>query len=211
MVSPGSGISSKSKERTLMLGLLTGAGACFISFFGFYFGKTTVQLIDFIKRMNELSSVLAACFISIRYRDDREKLQKAELVSSRIVSLILLISAILLVLVMILKQHSSPVHGNVLIGICISCGDITMNSFFLIRYYILGKHMESKLVVAQKNFYFMKVLSNFTVLASLLLLFVIASHRFDRMIDTGASCVLIFISITVSVRNFIRTCYSASR
>ncbi len=194
-----------ARIKTLLVAMITGLCACGISFCGFYFGRTSVQLVDVFKRLTEVSSVITAFFISLRYRNDQGRLKMAELFSSRIVSVIMLISAILLGAVTFLKFKTNQGHGNVLIGMVISCGDITMNSLFYFRYHKLGKTMNSKLVVSQKNFYFMKVLSNWTVLISLILLFIMQRQRYDRLVDTAAAVILIIISISISICNLIKT------
>jgi divalent metal cation (Fe/Co/Zn/Cd) transporter len=194
---------TKSKEQVLLLSMVTGISACFISFGGFYYGKTTVQLIDMMKRTIEVSSVIVAYFSSIRYKNEKNKLKKAELFSSEVVSLIMFISAVLLGIVTFLKLQQKQTYGNVLIGICISCGDITMNSFFLMRYHKLSTKLKSKLIASQKYFYAMKVLSNLTVLISLVLIFTVKTHMTDKLIDTTASCILILISISMAVRNLL--------
>jgi len=195
----------KSKEKTLFWGMAIGIIACFVTFYGFYIGKTTIQLIDLIKRIIEILSVIFAYYISLKYKNHNNVVfRKAEQISGNIVSVVMLITAILLSVVMYFKFQNGKMDGNVIFGICIAAGDLFMNSGFLIKYIKLSRGIASKVVSSQKHFYTMKVLSNSTVLLSLLLILFVNNTISAKYIDIVASCMLICISIYISIQNLIK-------
>jgi divalent metal cation (Fe/Co/Zn/Cd) transporter len=128
---------------------------------------------------------------------------RAESVSSHIVSIVMLIVAAMLAFLIIEKINRNPLHGNVLLGMLMAAGDLFVNSIFFYRFVKLSKILSSSIISSQKSFYTMKVLSNSTVLLSLILILFSNNAAFDKTVDTIASVLLILICIVIAIRNLI--------
>jgi len=159
-----------------------------------FFGRSSTQLADFIRRSTELVAIIISWMIykNIKRSEDISDLEKSKLekIANMSIGVTLCLSGATILFVTILSKNSEK--GNVIPGLIIAILGVIVNSMFWLRYKKLFKGENNSIYKMQGKLYGAKSLVDCCVAVALLAIVIQPNSIITYFID-------IFGSIVVSV------------
>jgi len=187
-------LKSNSGEKTLLASVLMSAPGPLVLGIALFFGRSSTQLADFIRRSTELVAIIISWMIykNIKRSEDISDLEKSKLekIANMSIGVTLCLSGATILFVTILSKNSEK--GNVIPGLIIAILGVIVNSMFWLRYKKLFKGENNSIYKMQGKLYGAKSLVDCCVAVALLAIVIQPNSIITYFID-------IFGSIVVSV------------
>lgn len=183
----------RDRERTLLASWLVSLWAPVGTGVGLYYGRSAVQVAEFLRRTVELIALISAWAI---YRKSKNR-QRLENVASFITSAILMISGLAIVYVAVWRIFLPRPVGWVVPGFVIALLGAGVNCWFWLRHKVLASGAPSPVMEAQTRLYLTKTMVDLSVIATLTLRTLLSKHALSVYVDS-AGAVLVASYMVVS-------------
>lgn len=187
-----------SGERTLLASVLLSSPGPLILGVGLFFGRSSTQLADFIRRTAELVTIVVSwiVFRILRKNDQANEMKKKKLerLANQCVGASMILSGLAMLFVAFLAPASEK--GNVLPALVIAVLGVITNTWFYFRYYFLNRKQPNGILATQSKLYFAKSLVDLCVSIALAILVVNPEAPFSHYVDFGGSAVVSIYLIT---------------
>lgn len=198
-------MNNKSSERTLLASVVLSSPGPIVVGIGLFFGKSSTQLADFIRRSAELIAIIVSWAV---YRvthknteyDENHRLH-LERIASHCVGAAMCLSGIAMLLVALL--YPAEEKGNVIPGLVIAILGVTTNTWFWIRYRMLNKANPNSILAIQSRLYSAKAVVDTCVATALIVVAVSPGSRAAYFMDiAGSVAVALYLLINGAVTIF---------
>ena len=202
-------MKQKSGERTLLASVLLSSPGPIVMGVSLYFGRSSTQLADFIRRTAELVAIIASWIVYriLHKRSETEAANceldsihknKLERIANLFVGAAMCLSG--LVMIFIALFSSGNEKGNVIPGLVIAVLGVITNSWFWLRYSKLNREKPNVILAAQSKLYFAKSLVDTCVTIALIFVAVAPASQATLYVDLGGSIVVAIYLIINGVR-----------
>lgn len=189
---------NRSAERTLLVSVLLSAPGPIVVGLGFFFGRSSTQLADFIRRSAELIAIIVSWLV-YRYSHSRSdmcaaRIEKIERTASVCVGIAMCISGAAMIFVALFSPQDE--RSNVIPGLVIAILGMITNTGFWLRYRYLNRQKSNVILLVQSKLYFAKAVVDTCVAAALAFITIAPSAPASRYVDSvGAIIVAIYLII----------------
>lgn len=180
----------KSGERTLLASVLLSSPGPIIVGAALFFGRSSTQLADFIRRTVELVAIIVSWVVyRVLHRGggepDPERKERLERAANRFVGASMCLSGAALLLAALIAPNTS--RGNVIPGLVIAVLGVTTNSWFWLRYRSLDRQKPDAILAVQSRLYLAKSLVDACVTLALASVAVAPTAPATRYVDLGGT------------------------
>ena len=184
----------KTSSQTLLLSIMVSASGLFVIGLGLMAGRSSTQIVDFIRRSLELWAVVLA-FVTYRLTTkaggtDTKKKEKLECTSNLFIGVLMCIGSTVM-LIFAFTSHNTD-KGNVIPGLCITILAASANIAFWWRYSYLNKIVPNQTLAVQARLYRAKSLVDICVTLVLLSVVIAPGSLFSYYFDLIGSIVVAF-------------------
>lgn len=188
-MSPVSKTGDRSGQRTLLASVLLSAPGPLVVGIGLFFGRSTTQLADFVRRTAELLAIIISWVIySVTNKDEgvnTKKRERLERVADVSVGVAMCISGIAMALITVMSTNTEK--GNVIPGLVIAGLGVVVNMWFWLRYTRLNKKTPNPILSVQARLYRAKSLVDAVVSAALVTIIVAPESPAAYFMDKAGS------------------------
>jgi divalent metal cation (Fe/Co/Zn/Cd) transporter len=177
-----------------------------------FFGRSSTQLADFIRRTAELIAIIVSYFVyrALHRNDapcaaDKERLER---VANLCVGAAMCLSGTAMLFVALFMQSTQSTQnaekGNVIPGLVIALLGVTTNSWFYLRYRKLNREKPDAILAVQSRLYRAKSLVDACVMLALLGVAFAPGTPTARYMDLGGSMVVaVYLAVNgvITIRN----------
>ncbi len=191
-------MKQKSGERTLLASVLLSSPGPIVVGVGLFFGRSSTQLADFIRRTAELVAIIVSWAVYGLTQKGGNFDQARRIHLERIANLCVGIAMCLGGVAMLLVAFLSPggETGNVIPGLAIAVLGVITNSWFWLRYRTLDRAKPNAILAVQSRLYRAKSLVDICVTIALITVAVApgstAAYYMDLIGSTIVAVYLIF-------------------
>jgi len=189
-------VRNRSAERTLLASVLLSAPGPIVVGLGFFFGRSSTQLADFIRRSGELVAIIVSWLvynyshsksdINITTKDNLER------TASICVGIAMCISGAAMVFVALFSPQDE--RGSVIPGLVIAILGMITNCIFWLRYRLLNRQKSNVILSVQSKLYFAKAVVDTCVSAALAYITILPNSTASRYVDSlGAIIVAVYL------------------
>ena len=179
-------------EKTLLASVLLSAPGPIVVGLGLFYGQSSTQLADFIRRSAELAAIIVSWatfrFLHTSGELDMHRKERLERTANVCVGAAMCLSGAAMILIALFS--SSKERGNVIPGLVIALLGAITNSWFWIRYRSLDRKKKNVILKAQSQLYFAKSLVDICVSTALSFLLIAPTAYASRYVDLGGSMVV---------------------
>ena len=162
-------MSQKSGERTLLASVLLSSPGPLVLGVALFFGRSSTQLADFIRRTAELAAIIVSWILyRILHRHgepDPLHKEKLERTANLCVGAAMCLSGVVMLFIALFLPDTEK--GNVVPGLVIAVLGVTTNSWFWLRYRKLDRENPDAILSAQSKLYRAKSLVDACVVTAL--------------------------------------------
>ena len=197
----------KSGERTLLASVLLSApGPIFVGI-GFFLGRSTTQLADFIRRSAELIAIVVSWAV-FRYLNKAgdigtKRIEKLERTANLSVGVAMTLSGIAMIFIAYFAQGAEK--GNVVPGLIIAVLGVVVNTWFWLRYRKLDRIKPDSILAVQSRLYLAKSIVDACVGIALGVMAAAPGTPVAMYVDIGGS-IIVAVYLIVNGINTIRGC-----
>lgn len=159
----------KAGQRTLLASVLLSTPGPLVVGIGLFFGRSSTQLADFVRRSAELLAIIISWVIyGVTNKDegvDEVKRERLERVADISVGVAMCISGVAMALITLMSSNTEK--GNVIPGLVIAGLGVVVNTWFWFRYRRLNKVAPNPILAVQARLYRAKSLVDTVVSAAL--------------------------------------------
>lgn len=189
----------KSGTKTMLMSVIMSSPGPIILAINLFFGSSTTQIADFIRRFIELLAIILAFIVYLitnkKEGIDESKKQKLENATNIFVGIAMIVCGVIMILLAITSENADK--GNVIPGFIIALLGLVANGFFFIRYTILGKKTNNNILKVQGRLYRAKTLVDFSVALALFVVLIKPNSNVAYYFDLiGTICVSVYLIIT---------------
>ncbi|MDL2288196.1 cation transporter [Oscillospiraceae bacterium OttesenSCG-928-F05] len=185
----------KTGQRTLLMSVVMSSPGVIVMGISLYFGRSSTQLADFVRRAAELAAILVSWFVyravhkddNIHDVDDTRK-ERLELLANRCVGGAMCVSGVIMILIALLVKGAEK--GNVIPGIAIAILGVVTNGWFWLRYRKLNHEKPDTILAAQSKLYRAKSFVDACVLLTLSFVAAMPDAGLTQYIDIAGSIVV---------------------
>lgn len=190
---------NKSAKRTMLMSVLMSSPGPIILGINLFFGHSSTQIADFIRRFIELLAIILAFIIYLittkKDLTDNNKKIKLEKATNIFVGIAMIISGTIMIILSLTTENIDK--GNVIPGFIIAVLGFLANTFFFIRYMVLGKKTNNSILLTQGKLYRAKTFVDFSVALALFTVLLWPISKVSYYCDLiGTICVSIYLIIT---------------
>lgn len=190
---------NKQAKKTMIMSILMSAPGPLILLINLFFGQSSTQIADFVRRAIELLAIILSFVVYlITTKDnmtDNIKKTKLEKASNIFVSIAMIVSGIIMIILAITSGNSDK--GNVIPGFIIALLGFIANTIFFIRYTILGKKTNNSILATQGKLYRAKTFVDFSVTIALLTVLIWPNSKVSFYFDLiGTILVSVYLIVT---------------
>ena len=186
---PVSKTSDKEGQRTLLASVLLSAPGPLVVGIGLFFGRSSTQLADFVRRSAELLAIIISWVIyGVTNKDEDENVQKRERlerIADISVGVAMCISGVAMALITLMSSNTEK--GNVVPGLVIAGLGVVVNTWFWFRYRRLNQKTPNPILAVQARLYRAKSLVDTVVSAALITIVVAPSSPAAYFMDKAGS------------------------
>jgi divalent metal cation (Fe/Co/Zn/Cd) transporter len=198
-------MKSKSGERTLLASVLLSAPGPLVLGLALFFGRSSTQLADFIRRTAELAAIILSLVIyRILHRHgdvDKARKESLERTANLSVGIAMCLSGAAILFIAIFSTNSEK--GNVIPGLVIAVLGVITNSWFWFRYSRLNREMPDAILEVQSRLYRAKSLVDGCVVLVLTVVAIAPNAPSTGYVDLIGSVVVsayLIVSGVVTIR-----------
>ena len=198
-------MKSKSGERTLLAYVLMSSPGPIVLGIALFFGRSSTQLADFIRRTAELVAIIVSwiVFSILQKNEDQDLIYKEKLESTANLSVGIAMCLSGVALMFIALFSSNTEKGNVIPGLVIAILGVTTNTWFWLRYSKHNKEKPDAIMAVQSRLYRAKSLVDACVTIALCFIAIAPASAISRYVDMGGS---IIVAIYLVVNGIITIC-----
>lgn len=182
----------RSGQRTLLASVILSAPGPLVVGIGLFFGRSSTQLSDFVRRSAELLAIIVSWVIyGVTTGDtgvDVRRRKRLERVADVSVGAAMLISGVVMLLISVLS--TSREKGNVIPGLVIAGLGVVVNTWFWFRYRRLNKRTPNSILAVQSRLYRAKSLVDCAVSAALATVVIAPGSDAAYFMDKAGSIVV---------------------
>ncbi len=186
-------MGKKSGERTLRASVLLSSPGPLVLGVALFFGQSSTQLADFIRRTVELAAIVVSWIVyRILHKEGASDLVRQDRLE-RTVNVTVGVAMSLSGLVMLfiaLSSSSSTDKGNVVPGLIIAFLGVLVNSWFWLRYRKLNRTRPDAILAVQSRLYRAKSVVDVCVVVALLFVAVAPRAPITTYVDLGGSIIV---------------------
>ncbi len=195
---------STARQKTLLIALLLSMWAPLTTGIAVAMSTSTTQLADFVRRTVELIALFVSWWV-FRYiarnkNLDQDKIAALEKVSGLCVAGAIGISALVMLVLTILRMGTVEPGGNVYPGLVIATLGVMVNTWFWRRYARLNREQHNSIINAQRQLYQAKALVDLLVIAALAAVAIAPGHYLTYYIDYLGSFALVAYLLWNAIR-----------
>lgn len=180
---------AKSGERTLLASVLMSSPGPIVLGAALFFGRSSTQLADFIRRTAELIAIVVSWVVyRLLNRDGEpgtERRRTLVRAANSCVGAAMCLSGLVMILVALFAPEMGK--GNVVPGLVIAVLGVTTNSWFWLRYYRLNREQPDAILAVQSKLYRAKSLVDACVTVALAVVAIAPGAPAARVVDLGGS------------------------
>ena len=162
-------MKEKTGQKTLLASVVLSAPGPIVLGIGLFFGRSSTQIADFIRRTAELVAIVVSWLTyKATAKDpmaDPVKKEKLERTANLCVGWAMSLSGIVMLLISFLSNHSEK--GNVTLSLIIAILGAITNSWFWLRYRKLNRNEPNAIIAVQSKLYRAKALVDICVTIAL--------------------------------------------
>jgi len=185
-------VKTKSGERTLLASVLLSLPGPIVLGAALFFGRSSTQLADFIRRTAELIAIIVSWIIFRIVHNSAEpdlaRKEKLEHIANLCVGGAMCLSGLVMILVALLSHETEK--GNVIPGLVIALLGLTVNTWFWLRYRKLNHEKPNAILAVQSKLYRAKSLVDACVAAALAVIVVAPASPAVMYVDLGGSIIV---------------------
>ena len=179
----------RSGQRTLLASVLLSAPGPLVVGIGLFFGRSSTQLADFVRRTAELLAIVISWVIyGVTNRDkseNAEKRERLERVANVSVGVAMCVSGLAMALITLMSANTEK--GNVVPGLVIAGLGVVVNTWFWLRYSRLNQKTPNPILAVQARLYRAKSLVDAVVSAALITILVAPESPAAYFMDKAGS------------------------
>lgn len=190
---------NKQAKKTMIMSILMSSPGPLILFINLFFGQSSTQIADFVRRAIELLAIILSFVVYlITTKDnmtDKTKKVKLEKASNIFVSIAMIVSGIIMIVLALISGNSDK--GNVIPGFIIALLGFIANTIFFIRYTSLGKKTNNSILSTQGKLYRAKTFVDLSVTIALLTVLIWPNSKVSYYFDLiGTILVSVYLIVT---------------
>jgi divalent metal cation (Fe/Co/Zn/Cd) transporter len=178
-----------SGERTLLASVLLSSPGPLVMGAALFFGRSSTQIADFIRRTAELAAILVSWIVFRRLHrhgePDAARRDRLEQTVNRCVGAAMVLSGVAMIFVSLVSPGTEK--GNVIPGLVIAVLGVTTNTWFWLRYRKLNNIKPDAIFAAQSRLYLAKSLVDACVTIALTVVALSPASPMARYVDLGGS------------------------
>lgn len=182
----------KSGERTLLASVIMSSPGPLVVGIGLFFGQSSTQLADFIRRTAELLAIIVSWIVYRILHKEGEPEEflkdKLERIANLCVGGAMCLSGTVMIVIAIFSTASEK--GNVGFGLVIAVLGVIANTIFWLRYRRLNHEKPSGILKVQSKLYFAKSLVDTCVTTALIIILITPASIISRYVDLIGSIVV---------------------
>lgn len=186
---PMSKTGDRAGQRTLLASVLLSAPGPLVVGIGLFFGRSSTQLADFVRRTAELLAIIVSWVIyGVTNKDegvDVRKRERLERIADVSVGAAMCISGVAMALITLMSTNTEK--GNVIPGLVIAGLGVVVNTWFWFRYRRLDKKTPNPILAVQARLYRAKTLVDAVVSAALITIVVAPDTSAAYFMDKAGS------------------------
>lgn len=185
-------MKKRSGERTLLASVLMSAPGPIVVGAALYFGRSSTQLADFIRRSAELIAIIISFMVYRRIQRSKDitqaRMTKLERFANVSVGLTMCISAPVILFAAFYSSNTE--NGNVIPGLIIALLGVVTNTWFWLRYRKLNLSSPNAIFAVQSSLYRAKSLVDICVVTALAAVAAAPGAPLTRFVDLGGSLIV---------------------
>jgi divalent metal cation (Fe/Co/Zn/Cd) transporter len=185
-------MKKNSGERTLLASVLLSSPGPLVLGVALFFGRSSTQLADFIRRTAELAAIIVSWVVfRILHKDGEPEpslKERLEGTANTCVGVAMFLSG--LVMLFIALSSSNAERGNVIPGLIIALLGVLVNSWFWLRYRKLNRERHDAILAVQSMLYRAKSVVDTCVVLALTFVVLAPTAPITRFVDLGGSVVV---------------------
>ena len=185
-------MKQKSGERTLLASVLLSSPGPIILGVALFYGRSSTQLADFIRRTAELAAIIVSWITFRILNKSGEKntvhKDKLERIANLSVGAAMCLSGAAMLFIALLSSNTEK--GNVIPGLVIAVLGVITNSWFWLRYHKLNREKPNAILAVQGRLYRAKSLVDTCVTIALAFVAVAPGAPAARYVDLGGSIIV---------------------
>lgn len=182
----------KSGERTLLASVILSSPGPLILGIALFFGRSSTQLADFIRRTAELAAIIVSLIVfRILHKNDEQEIvnkSKLEHTANLCVGAAMCLSGAAMLFIALFSSDTET--GNVIPGLVIAVLGVITNSWFWLRYRKLNREKPDAILAVQSRLYLAKSLVDICVTTALTFVAVVPGAPVTRFVDLGGSIIV---------------------
>ncbi len=182
----------RSGQRTLLASVILSAPGPLVVGIGLFFGRSSTQLSDFVRRSAELLAIIVSWVIyGVTTSDtgvDLRRRKRLERVADVSVGAAMFIGGVTMLLISVLSTTREK--GNVIPGLVIAGLGVVVNTWFWFRYRGLNKRTPNSILAVQSRLYRAKSLVDCAVSAALATVVIAPGSDAAYFMDKAGSIVV---------------------
>lgn len=190
---------NKQAKKTMIMSILMSSPGPLILFINLFFGQSSTQIADFVRRAIELLAIILSFVVYLITTKDNmtDKTKKVilEKASNIFVSIAMIVSGIIMIVLALISGNSDK--GNVIPGFIIALLGFIANTIFFIRYTSLGKKTNNSILSTQGKLYRAKTFVDLSVTIALLTVLIWPNSKVSFYFDLiGTILVSVYLIVT---------------
>lgn len=185
-------MKTKSGERTLLASVVMSSPGPLVLGVALYFGRSSTQLADFIRRTAELVAIIVSWIVfRILHKSGKPDIvrkEKLERTANICVGAAMCLSGLAIVFVALFSPSTDK--GNVIPGLVIAVLGVTTNSWFWLRYRKLNREKPDAILAVQSKLYGAKSLVDACVTIALTVVAIAPDAPAATYVDLGGSIIV---------------------
>lgn len=185
-------VKSKSGERTLFASVVLSSPGPIVVGVALYFGRSSTQLADFIRRTAELVAIIVSWIVFRILHNNSEPdpvhKNKLEQIANYCVGVAMCLSGAAMMFVAVSTPNTAK--GNVIPGLVIGLLGLITNLWFWLRYRKFNREKPDRVLAVQSRLYWAKSLVDACVTIALAVIVVAPATLAARYVDLGGSIIV---------------------
>lgn len=182
----------RSGQRTLLASVILSAPGPLVVGIGLFYGRSSTQLSDFVRRSAELLAIVVSWVIyGVTTSDtgvDLRRRKRLERVADVSVGAAMFIGGVVMLLISVMS--TSREKGNVIPGLVIAGLGVVVNTWFWFRYRRLDRRTPNSILAVQSRLYRAKALVDCAVSAALTTVVIAPGSEAAYFMDKAGSIVV---------------------
>ncbi len=188
----GHGMKIKTGEKTLLASVLMSAPGPLVVGTALFFGRSSTQLADFVRRSAELIAIIVSYLIYRKMVRDKLmtplKMRNLERTADLSVGMTMCLSGPVILLSALYASDSGD--GNVIPGLVIALLGVLTNTWFWLRYRLLNRRIPNGIFAVQSSLYRAKSLVDLCVSLALATVAAVPGTALAGIVDLTGSVVV---------------------